>query len=608
MCGIVGLVGAEAARWVSEMNATQTHRGPDDEGLFRDDQQRLAMGMRRLSIVDLSEGHQPMEDASGRYVVVFNGEIFNAPRLRQELTQQGYRFRTKNSDTEILLSLFDRYQQEMVHHLVGMYAFVIYDKHNGILFGARDRVGIKPFYYTVVGGNFAFASELKSLLVLPWGDRVVDQQSVYHYLTFQFVPPPRSIFQGIEKLPAGHLFVYEIVKNRLSVKRYWEPPCRDEGSAGGYDDKELTGQLRSLLKEVVRDWLMSDVPVGCSLSGGIDSSAVVGLMADVGITDINTWSLGFTDTTESDLDERHLAREVAEKWSSRHHEIVIQADDLIGDLDAMVSHLDEPYGGGLPAWYVFRAMGDHVKVAMTGTGGDELFGNYGKWRVHEIGSTAWLRSVKECVRRQGVSQLLTAPHGALYHGYFSEREKRKFWCGKTNGLESSPSYVERIWQSAMTRDPRRAVTYVDMQLQLPEEFLLMTDRFSMAWSVEARTPLLDHRLIEFVLALPSRLRSNRENLKSFFVGAVGDLLPESIKRAPKRGFVLPMGQWLRVQLAPLVEEHLGMHALKRQGLFDTGIYTRFVVPHMAGRESYTWQLWTLLMFQLWWKKFNARLA
>lgn len=593
MCGIVGIVGQQDSQWVLEMNRLQAHRGPDDQGVFREGE--VALAMRRLSIVDLHEGHQPMIDAERGRVVVFNGEIFNAPALRRQLEGDGYRFQTRNSDTEVLLYLYDKYEDAMVGHLNGMFAFVILDRRGRRLFGARDRVGIKPLYYALRNRTFAFASELKSLLAMPGMSDGIDRQSLHHYLTFQFVPPPRSIYAQVSKLPAGHCFHFDLDHHRLEISRYWHPPHPQADA----DRTDVAPALRAHLEQAVDDWLLSDVPVGCSLSGGIDSSAVVGLMAARGAKPVKTWTLGFEEDHAQALDERQLARRVAQRWGCEHHEVLIKANDVLRDLDKMVWHLDEPYAGGLPSWYIFREMSRHVKVAMTGTGGDELFGNYGKWRIYRPPTLGILKTALLRAWGQGAISL-RHPRGALYHGYFGEREKRKIWNADAAGMEASPALIERLWRASGCKDARDAVPAIDMQLQLPEEFLLMTDRFSMAWSLEARTPLLDHRLIEFVLGLPPARRTQPGNLKRIFKDAVKDLLPPELLGAAKKGFVLPVDEWLRTDLRERVEYLLGRHYLQQQGLFDPRLYARYVVPHMRRARDFSWQVWTLFMFQLWW--------
>lgn len=602
MCGIVGIHGSQDDSWIEKMNRAQAHRGPDDQGVHRDREKDLALAMRRLSIIDLSEGHQPMVDERRGRVIVFNGEIFNAPELRESLVENGYMFFTNNSDTEVLLYLYDFYGTDMLERLNGMFGFVIYDQEKGTLFGARDRIGIKPLYYIKTSDRFAFASELKSLLTLPFVGRDLDCQSVHHFLSFQFIPAPRSIFSGVLKIPPGHCFHYNLSDKILNVERYWHPPCGDsERNIDLTNEDEAVEMLRVHLRKAVRAWLISDVSVGCSLSGGNDSGAVVGLMAELGISPIRTWTLGFEEAHVKGIDERDLARKVAEKWDTEHHEISIRADDILEDLHKMVWHLDEPYAGGLPSWYVFREMSKSVKVAMTGSGGDELFGNYGKWLVFQRSKNRVRRIAKRFLRN-GIGEFMRYPHGSLYHGYFCERDKRGIWAEPLDLLETSPALLERMWKDAGTDDPRQVVPFIDFQLQLPEEFLHMTDRFSMAFGLEARVPFLDHKLVEFALRFSPDLRTSKHELKRLMRRAITDLLPRELLEARKYTFVLPQSAWLRGKLRPMVEEFLGPEFLKKQGLFNTKIYGKYVLPHIKEVRDFGWQVWTLLMFQIWWNQ------
>lgn len=603
MCGIAGFAGTGYRNAITRMNAAQQHRGPDDEGYAFDDTLDLALAMRRLSIVDIAGGHQPMQDASGRYTIVYNGEVFNSPALRCELEAQGVAFKTAHSDTEVILNLFIREGARCVERLNGMFAFAVYDVHEKRLFIARDPLGIKPLYYFNHQGIFAFASELKSLMTLAAAPREIDRQSLHHYLTFQFIPAPRSIYTGIQKLPGGHTLSFCFKSRTIAITRYWQPRFAGMGEAPASRDAVLS-RLRAKLERATSDWMLSDVEVGCSLSGGIDSAALVGLLASHGIKGLKTWTLGFAEAGQhgAAIDERALAALVAKRWGTEHHEIVIQASSLLEDLDAMVDSLDEPYAGGLPSWYVFKAMSQHVKVAMVGTGGDELFGNYGKWRILQPTTLPWIKNLRRRLISQGVWECMAYPHGALYPGYFDEREKVAMYRDQMDGLQSSPAWVEALWRASGSHNPKQSVAFVDMQMQLPEEFLMMTDRFSMMWSVEARPPLLDRELVDFVLGLPADLRSPSDRLKGLLIDAVRDLLPDEIVAARKRGFVLPTADWLRNELKPLVERYFGRGFLRQQGIFREDLFDTLARPHLEGRVDASTRIWTVLMFQLWWDR------
>ena len=621
MCGIAGYAAGFGSAEIDVLRRSLVHRGPDGSGCYVDPAAGVALVATRLAIQDLDHGAQPMANEDGNVHVVFNGEIYNAPELRKQLTASGHRFASANSDTEVLVHLYEELGETMVNELNGMFAFVIYDERRRRLFGARDRMGIKPLYLARPHGGLAFASELKTLVNLPGVERELDPEALSHYLSLRFVPGPGSIIKTIERLPAAHLFVYEPGGAELTTRRYWRPPF---GASPPLDEGELVPLLREQLLGAVSRWTLSDVPIACSLSGGIDSSAVVALMSEAGYPDVRTYSLGFDEEEWSELP---LARLVATRYGTDHHELVLRPGELLDDLLAMVWALDEPYGGGLPSWYVFRLMSGEVKVAMTGTGGDELFGGYGRFRWFEegrlprLGASRWIgsRPVRAAaavasrvpgrwtsdVGRAALRDLRSLrAEPARWHYfersyYLSDQAKRDLVLESADRLPATGSLLQAIYDESGAASPRDAVAQLDFRTQLPEEFLLMTDRFSMAHSLEARVPFLDHELVEFVASIPASLRTRPDDLKGLLKATVADLLPEAMLGATKRGFVIPTGEWLRGELRPLVLRFLDPERLRRQGLFQPAIFERFVLPHLDRRADFGDQIWTLLMFQLW---------
>lgn len=633
MCGIVGIAGTHELKWVHDMNGAIVQRGPDDQGVYTSPGGEVSLAMRRLSILDLAGGHQPMSSRDGSVWIVFNGEIYNAPELRAQLEAQGHQFVTAHSDTEVLLHLYDEKGAAMVDDLNGMFAFVIHDRRKNRLFGARDRMGIKPLYYWHKQGRFAFASELKSLLQLPFIARHVDPQSLYHYMTLLYVPDRASILQDVFRIPPGHRFVYDIAQHSLGVEQYWRLGF---ATIEGRREEDWAEVLRAELRAAVKRWTLSDVPIACSLSGGLDSSAMVGLLAEQGFGHVKTYTVGFEGEGEASWDERHLARQVARRWNTDHREIMLKSEELLKDLLSMVWYLDEPYGGGLPSWYVYREMSRDVKVALTGTGGDELFGNYGKFRAYEEDSvlsaaiafrgrhragadaaarfSATLAGLTDYVPAscpwigQGrllsrAPQLLGEPFGRHYYAnfvYLSDAQKRQHvFRGMNGSVQTTASYLQQVFDASQAPDLRSGLAAVDFRTQLAEEFLFMTDRFSMAHSLEARTPFLDHLLVELVFRIPSSTRTKGHDPKYLLRRAVADLLPDDIATAPKRGFVIPIELWLRRELRPLTERLLSPERLEKQGVFRKEFYDRFVQPHLNGTANYTWQVWAALMYQLW---------
>jgi len=607
------------------MNAAVHHRGPDDVGEYRDPKGQVGLAMHRLSILDLAGGRQPMGNEDGTLWIVHNGEIYNAPDLRSKLEARGHRFATKNSDTEVLLHLYEDKQEEMLGDLNGMFAFVIYDRLQGVLFGARDGVGIKPLYYVHRPPLFGFGSELKSLLQLPWLSRDIDLESLYHYMSLRFIPGTASIFQGVHRVPPAHWFRYSVRTHELEIRPYWRPRFdgQDRRSRG-----EWPAVIRHELRNAVRRWILSDVPVGVSLSGGLDSSTIVGLLGELGVSPIRTYTLGFTGAGEEEWNELPLARKVAARWGTDHHELVLEPDDLLQDLLRMVWHLDEPYGGGLPSWYVFEFMRDQVKVGLTGTGGDELFGDYGRFARFEAvgangssGTTPWwasawqpIAALVSCIpdgwldprRKQEwihLPDVWREPFRWSYFNryfYFPDDAKRQLvFVTDTGALPDTSQVLQEYYRASGAAAPRDAISYVGFATQLPEEFLLMTDRFSMAHGLEARVPFLDREFVEFMHQVPAEIRTTPRDLKYLLKGAVGDLLPPDLLTAGKRGFVIPAAQWLRGKLRPLAERLLSADRLERQGIFQPDFYPRYVLPHLEARVDYHAQVWTALMFQLW---------
>ncbi len=609
MCGIAGIAGRHDPELVRAMCRVLAHRGPDGEGLHEEADGSVSLGHRRLSILDLAGGAQPMHGADGKLSVVFNGEIFNAPELRLELEAAGRRFATRNSDTEVLLHLYALHGPGMLDRLRGMYAFCVLDRPARRLFLARDRAGIKPLYFSRAGGRFAFASELKALLELPWVSRGIRPEALAHYLSLQFVPAPGTILADVDKLRAGHWLSVDVDTLDCRQERFWS---LFQHAGDDFDADAWAVRCREALSKAVRRWTLSDVPLACSLSGGLDSSAIVGLLAQDGGGAPDTYSLGFFDTEgaeAAEIDELGLARQVAERWGTDHHEIRMDADELTNDLEAMVWHLDEPYGGGLPSWYVYRLIGRDVKVALTGTGGDELFGNYGKWLRFEAAPDQGLRMALEQTREADAPALRRAlerhPHGALWHRYLTDASKARLLspavlaaCG-----EHTEALIERLWREADRASARDAVPALDFQLQLPEEFLLVTDRFAMAHGVEARVPFLDEDFVALVSSVPAALRTRPDNLKYLLKRAVADLLPPALLESPKRGFVLPLTAWTRGRLRGRIEAALGPERLERQGLFTRAVWDEVVAPHLSGAQERTQQVWTLFMFQLWFERF-----
>ena len=594
MCGITGIHGPQEDRWIAAMNDRQRHRGPDEDGVFRDRDAHVSLAMRRLAIIDLAGGKQPMSTADGRHTLVYNGEIYNCRELRRDLESSGEIFSTDHSDTELLLRLLARDGTAALPKLNGMFAFCLYDRVAGTLLLARDGFGIKPLYYADHAGRFAFASELKSLLELPFVPRELDRQSLFHYMSLMYVPGTDTILEGVKRLGPGECLTYRLADRTLRHERWWRPAVQ---ACTRTPDAEWPELLRQGLGAAVQRWTLADVPIACSLSGGLDSSSIVGVLAESGAPP-KTFSLGFAGAGEARWNELPQARMVAQHWGTDHHELVLDPDSLLDDLISMVWHLDEPYGGGLPSWMVFKFMARDVKVGLTGTGGDELFGNYGKW--HELEDRFTPRPFR---REVDAARFERGFFDRFY--YFTEHEKREHALVAASG-RSTAALLYDHYIEADAATPRDRVALTDIATQLPEEFLMMTDRFSMAHSLEARTPFLDTEFAALALSIPAHLRSPYGDAKALLRRAVAPLLPPGIRNAPKKGFVIPLKLWLRGRLRGLAEHLLAPDRLRAQGLFREAFHANFVRPHLDGRADHTNKVWAALMFQLWHMVFIER--
>lgn len=598
MCGIVGIhAPADASRldgWLDAMNALQRHRGPDDAGDYRDPAAGFAMAMRRLAILDIDGGRQPMRSADGRYVIVYNGEIYNAEELRRELEAAGETFATDHSDTELLLRLLIRDGASCLGRLNGMFAFALYDSERRTILAARDRFGIKPFYYVAEGGRFAFASEMKSLAALPFVSRDIDRQALFDFMSLLYVAGERSILSSVRRLPPGHCLRYSLDERRVEIGRWWRLDFAPDESVA---PREWPERIRDALRCAVVAWSRSDVPVAVSLSGGLDSSAVAAIAAQSGI-DVSAYSLGFEGPGEAAWNELPLARKVAGKWGLPHHETVLRPEAVIDALPAMVTALDEPYAGGLPSWFVFEGMGRAVKVGLSGTGGDEMFGNYGKWRPMEGGALTKYLATRQ---RIGPDRFRRSFFEKFY--YFADAEKRAMLADGGAGCIDTADMLYARFQDGAESNLRDRVARLDIETQLADEFLAMTDRFSMAHSVEARTPFLDNEFVDLVRRIPARLRTRRGDLKGLLRDAVAPLLPPELLTAPKKGFVIPLGPWMRGRLRPTVERLLAPDRLRRQNLLSPSFHGRYVRPHLEGQADHTPRVWGALMFQLWHRSF-----
>jgi asparagine synthase (glutamine-hydrolysing) len=605
MCGISGLLYTDPARTVDahvveRMRAVAKHRGPDDSGIYLD--ANVGFGFNRLSIIDLSGGHQPMSNEDGSATIIFNGEIYNFQEIQRDLSSRGHRFRT-HSDTEVILRAWEEYGENCVTHLRGMFAFAIWDSRRKLLFAARDRIGIKPFYYYFDGEQFVFASEIKSLLEAPGIAREIDTAALADYLYHGYVPAPHTLLRGIWKLPPAHSIVVQPPNHR--IKSYWEMPLDGPSPVNERDALEEFGNL---IQETLRLHLISDVPLGAFLSGGIDSSSVVALMRRVGVQDIETFSIGY-DSTESELG---YAKLVADRYHTDHYELRLTPSGFRDILPKIVWHMDEPVADApsIPLYYLSQFARQRVTVALSGEGSDEIFSGYNIYNI----MLAFEKANRIPFARAA---------GAL-----AERRARKYGSMLGQPLESRYGGVSRIFPlHAVSRllslrtsaaDPHGSLaaayarcrrlpallrmSYIDLTTWLPDDLLVKADRMSMANSLELRVPFLDHKVVEFASRLPLDLRIRGKVNKYLLKRFMTPYLPPEIVHREKKGFPVPKKTWFRTDLAGFARETLLATEGASRQFFPAREIEGILRAHQ--RRDCSDQIYALLVFDEWYRAFS----
>ncbi len=614
MCGIAGIVALDGRRpqldELDSMAHALVHRGPDSGGTLLGP--RVGLTMRRLSIIDLTAGTQPISNEDRSVWTVFNGEIYNHAELRHDLERRGHTFRTR-SDTEVLVHLYEELGQRCVEPLRGMFAFAIWDERAQTLLLARDRLGIKPLFYTVHDGRLAFASELKALLCVPGIPREIDRPALDNYFAQMSTPSSQSILAGIRKLEPGHVLLATPARSPRT-HRYWRfEPAPDPSRSESY----FVERLRELLEESVRLHMLSDVPVGAFLSGGLDSSGVVATMARVAPRSLQTFSIGFR---ESAWDESRHARQFAARVGAEHHELVLEPD-VLGILDDVAWHLDEPFGdvSALPTYVLSRLASEHVKVVLSGDGGDELFGGYERYLVER--RERKYEVVPRAIRRAIGAVATRLPQGTRGRGFlrhlaldYPQRyldattlfrpEERERLLGRPAG-GAPPERLEFLRRSR--QHWLTSLQALDLNFYLPLDILTKVDRMSMAHSLEARVPLLDHRLVEFAASVPPQLNMRGGTTKYLFRRALEDRVPAAVLRRPKHGFAVPLARWLRGGLASCMDEILLSDTTRRRGILEPSFVAEVIARHRRGQEL-DLHLWSMISFELWCRVFLDRSA
>lgn len=621
MCGIAGFVdqgdfsAEERTAILTRMCQVIFHRGPDDQGIQVNGP--VGLGMRRLSIIDLAGGHQPMSGEDGTVTIVFNGEIYNFHELHEQLKARGHQFKT-NSDTESIVHCYEEFSDACVKHLRGMFVFAIWDAKSKTLLLARDRAGKKPLYYTrTARGSFIFGSELKSILEHPDVEREIDLEALDAYVTLGYVPDPLSIFRGIHKLPPGHTLTYS--QDKITLKQYWdftyEPaPVRTE--------EAYVEELRVLLEDAVRARLISDVPLGAFLSGGIDSSTVVALMAKLMGQPVKTFSIGFREDSYNEL---KYARMTAEKYGTDHHEFFV-TPEICEIADELVWHFDEPFAdpSAIPTYMVSKLAREHVTVALSGDGGDELFGGYERYLVER--NRRMFAQLPKAFRENVMHPLsMRLPHGArgrnLLHNlaldpvhryldsvsvFTSMNRSLLYSADFKRDLENEHSATASFLDHASkvkTGADLDLLLYTDSKTYLPGDILTKVDRMSMAASLETRAPLLDQKLIDFVTRIPAALKIVGNETKYILKKAVKGLVPEEIMTRPKQGFGLPLAKWINQELRGRIRDTLTEPITRQRGYFEPSYIKVLLDEHERGRRDHSYSLWALLMLELWHRQF-----
>ncbi|MDQ3132075.1 MAG: asparagine synthase (glutamine-hydrolyzing) [Acidobacteriota bacterium] len=624
MCGIAGFISRENNAPVVEREITLdkmckiiTHRGPDEQGVAVEG--RAALGMRRLSIIDIKSGQQPIYNETGTKFIVFNGEIYNFRELKNDLESRGHRFKT-NSDTETILHAYEEYGADCVSRLRGMFAFAIWDKSDESLFIARDRVGKKPLFYAVTDkGNFVFGSELKVLLAHGEISKEIDDAALDAYLTFGYVPEEFCIFKSVSKLEPGHFLIYK--NDEIKTKKYWDfdySPIVEVKSEAEYIEV-----LREKLKEAVRVRLISEVPLGAFLSGGVDSSAIVAMMSQLLDQPVKTFSIGFR---EDSFNELKYARIAAKHYNTEHHEFIV-TPELVETIDEIVWHFDEPFAdpSSLPTYMVAKMARDFVTVVLSGDGGDELFGGYTRYAIDS--KKSGLGKIPYSIRRNLLRPLVEAlPHGArgknyLYNvsldatdryidsiSHFGDLKKKALYDAafrsRMNGdFGKSADVFRRIAGGASSANQLDKLLYLDSKTYLPSDILTKVDRMTMAASLEARVPLLDHELIEYVQKIPAQLKLKGTETKYIFKKALEGIVPNEILYREKQGFGVPINEWINLQLKDRIYETLLEKRTLERGYFEAKYIKILLDEHRRNRRDHSYSLWILWMLELWHRQF-----
>ena len=637
MCGICGIVGNVDPSVIERMTLSLTHRGPDDGGTEIFGRHKLALGHRRLSIIDLStRGRQPMSNqacdgAGGKLIsITFNGEIYNYNELKMQMGNACHRFTTE-TDTEVILHLYEEFGVEAFKQLNGMFAFALYDKQRERLFLVRDHLGVKPLYYAEVNGQLLFGSEIKAILAAGAYSPEIDWQSAHDFFSFLYVPAPQTIFRGIHALPPAHFLEYDLrARQIVKLEQYWNVSEWGGGGGGAADGEvELAIELYQLMKDAVQKQMVADVPLGAFLSGGIDSNVIVGLMAQQS-RQVKTFTVLFDEPEMTYYDERAEAKRVADKFSTEHHELTIDLSRPEEMLD-LIEHFDQPFGNTtfFLTYLLSRYTRESVTVALSGAGGDELFGGYPRYRA--VQAMKYLRFVPRVAAKAALAALSFQQDNfndrrlhrarALLAGldadparqylkwvyYLDEDRKAQLFGKSASGNQASHRVLQaHLDQIPPNWDAGNRFSYLDVETFLPDNLLEYSDKMSMAWALELRVPFLDPRVVELAFQIPFSMKLNREGSKTILRKTFADLIPSENLKVPKKGFNVPLGGWMRTKLDRFFDELLPRDYVQREGIFDYSYIQQLREEHRRGQRDNAYELFAILIFDTWYRKYITK--
>lgn len=620
MCGICGFTGEQNKALLERMTSKIFHRGPDEDGFYSDN--HVNLGMRRLSIIDIFSGKQPVHNENKTIWTIFNGEIYNSQSLRKDLQDKGHRFYTSHSDTEVIVHLYEEYGENFPNYINGLFAIALWDKDNKKLLLVRDRMGVKPLFYTLINDNIAFASELKSILCYPEYKKDICFEGIYHYFSYKNIPAPLTAFKGIFSLLPGELVVFAKGKD-LNRHRYWKINFVEDYN---HSEDDVKGRILNLLEDSVKIRMISDVPFGAYLSGGVDSSVVVALMSKFLNKPVKTFSLGYEDELQNKEADLFYARKVAKVFNTDHYEYIMSSRELEEDIDNVIKSFDQPFSGTISTYFLSKLINKHVKVALSGDGADELFGSYLAHRLAQpmFHFTSLYSRYKSGVLTQEDKSLLKPYDNNLDYLeklylesmgefsrwrykllVFSDEEKRNLFTqsflDNVKNTDNSYDLMVNYFKTSTTKDPLNRILEIDWNSLLPDQVLAFVDFLSMDHSVEVRSPFLDYRLVEFVSTIPGSMKINNGIVKDILKKSVKDLLPNGITERPKEGFVLPIFNWMECHLKEYIMDILSEKNLNKHGFFNSEEISSIISEYYSGNKTFSAKLWNIAMFQVWYE-------